>query len=132
MIQSRDLKGGLLDMIRFRALALVAVALAAVLLWPARPAHAQLWVMDQHYFVTELRPSKSEIGVSHDNDGVADRWVHIDKNTQIAMNVYSGAYRKTVMISPDQLWSKLQPGMRVKVHGGRRWDGNVHADKIWF
>jgi len=36
------------------------------------------------------------------------------------------------MLKPEQIWSALHKGDKIKVQGGRGWDGSITAKSIWF
>lgn len=114
---------------------LTALLLAAITLFViAAPTSAQMILVDNEYYVTELRPNKSEFGVALDKGEYTKNWVHVRRDTKISMRRRLGEGKGFVdeVIPPDRLWSVLRLGTKVRVSGGRNWDGSVSAKQIWF
>jgi hypothetical protein len=101
------------------------VLLLALCLVQAAPLYAQLMVVDEEVYVTELRPDKNRIGISSGRTGNTRGWIKIEGGTQVFR-------RNGRQVSQSQLWRSLRRGMRVKVHGGGDWDTNVVAKKLWY
>jgi hypothetical protein len=100
----------------------------------ARPLSAQMVLVDNEYYVTEMRPGKNEFGVALKKGEYTKNWVHVRNDTRISHRVWLGQGRgfQDRIISPSRLWSVLRLGMKVRVAGGRNWDGSCNAKQIWF
>lgn len=112
------------------------LALAALLLIVtlAPPASGQLVLVDNEYYVTELRPGKGEFGVALSKGQFTQNWVRVKFDTKIARRRWLGEGKGFVdeTISAERLFSSLRLGSKVRVNGGRNWDGSVTAKRIWF
>jgi len=107
------------------ALRILAVLMVALCLFQIHPATAQLLVVDEELYVTELRPDKMKIGTSAAKMSDTRGWVKIEGATRV--------YRRNgKAVSQAFMWKNLKRGMKIKVHGGGDWDTNVVAKKLWF
>ncbi|MBM3463754.1 MAG: hypothetical protein FJX76_16785 [Armatimonadetes bacterium] len=99
--------------------------LSFVCLLQAGPADGQLLVVDEELFVVQLRPDKNKIGISSGKTGVVTGWVKLDSSTVV--------YRRSGKPSNQAtMWQRLKPGMKIKVHGGGDWDGNLKVKTLWY
>lgn len=115
-------------MSRIRPAVLMLLIAMGVGLWNARPSAAQLIVVTQKLYVSEVRPDHYKIGISP-HPGVKTRsWVKVDGRTR----VYRRLGRRLVRISHYELWHTLHRGDHIKVHGGADWDLNIVARQIWI
>lgn len=98
------------------------------------PASAQLVLVDNEYYVTEMRPGKGEFGVALSRGQYTQNWVHVKLDTKIAHRRWLGAGKGFIdeSVSPERLFSLLKLGSKVRVNGGRNFDGSVTAKRIWF
>lgn len=118
-------------MVMNRALILVLLALVAT----ALPARSQLLMVTGEYRVVELDQANNRIGVAlmEANPDVRQNWIYIRLETEIVKRHYnSEGWFKDEMISPQGVWSAVKKGDKMKVHGGRGWDGSINAKKIWM
>lgn len=104
---------------------IILALLILMALLPAVPTSAQLIVVDQELYVTELRPDKMKIGTSAAKISETRGWVKLEGDTKIFR-------RNGKPVSQAFMWKNLKRGMKIKVHGGGDWDTNVVARKIWF
>lgn len=109
---------------------LIAIALAVFTV--ITPVAAQMVLVDNTYYVTELRPGKMEFGVALHRGEYTKNWVHVRQSTRIVMRKWRGHAFRDYVISSDRLWNVLRLGMKVRVAGGRNWDGSTNAKQIWF
>ena len=118
---------------RLRLFVLAAVLAAAFVSYTV-PSSAQIVLVDNDYWVTEMRPGKMEFGVTLKRGEYTKNWVHVKSDTRISKRRWLGQGRGFVddRISQDRLWNFLRLGMKVHVAGGRDWDGSVSAKRIWF
>ena len=109
---------------------------AAILLFATctTSVSAQLVLVDNEYYVTEMRPGKGEFGVALSRGQYTQNWVHVKFDTKIAHRRWLGQGKGFVdeTVSPDRLFSMLKLGSKVRVNGGRNFDGSVTAKRIWF
>ncbi|NDD27452.1 MAG: hypothetical protein EB084_04215 [Proteobacteria bacterium] len=114
-------------------LKLLAIAFM-VLIVSSAPATAQLVLVDNEYYVTEMRPGKGEFGVALSKGQYTQNWVRLKLDTKIAHRRWLGQGKGFVdeTVSPERLFSMLKIGSKVRVNGGRNFDGSVNAKRIWF
>ncbi len=104
---------------------LAALMFLAAATLSAIPAQAQLFVIDEELYVTEVRPDHNKIGTSAGKTGSTRGWIKIEGRTKI--------YRRNgKAVSQATMWKSLKRGMKIKIHGGGDWDTNVVAKKIWY
>lgn len=104
------------------------VALVGALALCSSQSWAQLVIVDERYYVTEIRADQNKIGISEGQDGKTRTWVDVESKTRIATSVGS----RSTNITRRQMYSSLKPGTRIRVNGGRDWDQHIVAKKIWF
>lgn len=105
----------------------LALATLALLLALAVPARAQLLLVDSSYRVVTVDKGGSRFSVAlpDDDPDVPQNWVHIEMKTKSLLP--SGQE-----IDPVKAMAHLKKGMVVKVNGGRRFDGEITAETLWF
>lgn len=116
-----------------RALAVFLAALA--LLATAAPARSQLLLVTGEYVVVELDQANNRIGVAlpEANKDVRQNWIYVKLETEIVKRHYQdGGWFKDEVITPNGIWGAVGKGTKLKVQGGRGWDGTIAAKKIWM
>lgn len=108
-------------MARLAALLLAAILLSAV------PATAQLLLVNSNYRVVTIdKPNdRFSVALPGDDPNVPQNWVYLEMKTVCMMP-------GNRQIDPVTALNHLRPGMTVKVNGGRRWDGGITAETLWF
>lgn len=113
---------------------MAAVALVALLVW-AGQAQAQILMVTGEYQVTNVDRDEQRIGIAlrGDDPNVRQNWVYIKPDTKIVRRVWlrGGAFRDEVM-SWNGFFDYVRKGTKLRVHGGRDWDGSIDAKKIWL
>lgn len=109
-----------------RSLTLIA-ALAALLLLAGLPARAQILLVDSDYRVVTIdkEGSRFSVALPDDDPDVPQNWVHIEMKTRSILP-------NGKEIDPLKALAHLKKGMVVKVNGGRRFDGEITAETLWF
>ena len=99
------------------------------------PASAQILMVTGDYRVVDTDRGEHRIGIAlrEDDPNVRQNWVYVDEKTEVVVRKYvgGGAFRDQKMTA-DQAWPLLKKGRKVRVHGGRDWDGSIVAKKIWM
>lgn len=110
---------------------LILVAAAA---FGTAPSSAQLVLVDNQYYVTELRPGKDVFGVALHRGEYTKNWVHVRYDTKVSVRHWLSRARgfRDQIISPRSIFNYLRLGSRIRVQGGRDWDGSVVARRIWI
>jgi hypothetical protein len=116
-----------------RRILLAALMLAAMFSIAQAPrVTAQILLVDNTYFVTELQPGKERIGVALSKGTDTQNWVHIKSDTKINLRKWSGKSFTDHAVNPARLFTHLKYGSKMRVYGGRAMDGSVVAKKIWL
>ena len=101
----------------------------------ALPGQAQLLLVTGNYRVTELDQKNLRFGVAlpEANPGETQNWVYIDPNTDINERVSNRqGWHKEQKLNFYQFYEVAKPGTMLKVHGGRRWDGEISGKTLWI
>lgn len=108
--------------------------LAAVLVWTPR-AQAQILMVTGDYRVTHVDRDEQRIGIAlrDDDPNVRQNWVYVKSDTVIIRRIWlrGGAFRDERM-SFNGFFDYVRKGTKLRVHGGRDWDGSIDAKKIWL
>ena len=117
-----------------RTLVLCLMLVAAVMLATASKAGAQILLVTGEYRVVDLDQSKNRIGVAllEARPDVRQNWVYVKLETEVVQRHQTDGWIKDEMLKPEQIWSALHKGDKIKVQGGRGWDGSITAKSIWF
>lgn len=114
---------------RFWVLVLVAAGLAV------GQARAQLLMVTGEYRVTHVDRAHQRVGIAlrEADPNVRQNWVNVSPETKIVRRVWlgGGAFRDEVM-TWNGFFEYVRKGTKLKVHGGRDWDGEIEAKKIWL
>ena len=108
------------------------VALLGVLVLCPQGSWAQIVLVDNRYYVTEVRPDHNRIGISEGRDFRTRTWVDVEPRTRISTSLHRGRYLREINLSRREMFDRLKPGMRIHVNGGRDWDQHIVAKRIWF
>lgn len=109
------------------------LVLVVLILAAAAPASAQLFSVTTEYQVVEVDPAERRIGVAllDARPDVRQNWVYLMHDTRITnrVEVEPGLFREEVWDS-DTALARVRPGDRLKVHGGRDFDGSINAKTV--
>lgn len=88
-------------------------------------------VTGANYIVTKLYPNRESFGVDLVQNGPKKirTEIRINKNAH-CYRVHRGGGPDTP-VSRDQFYNMLHKGTRVRVNGGRDWDGKINASDLW-
>ena len=102
--------------------------------WTA-PAEAQLLTVTGDYRITDVDKANQRVGIAirEDDPNRRQNWLYIRPDTHINVRrqVGRGAFRDE-QVSWEGAWSVLKKGRKIRIHGGRDWDGTIVAKKIWM
>lgn len=108
--------------------------LVAVLIWTPQ-AQAQLLMVTGEYRVTNVDQDEQRIGIAlrDDNPNKRQNWVYVKADTVIVRRIWlgGGAFRDERMTF-NGFFDYVRKGTKLRVHGGRDWDGSIDAKKIWL
>lgn len=107
----------------------------AILVLMTLPAVAQILLVTGDYRVTDVDKANQRFGVAlrEDNPNERQNWVTVTPDTVINVRHHlgGGAFRDEI-VTFNGVWSVLKKGRKLKIHGGRDWDGTIVAKKIWM
>lgn len=103
----------------------------------ARPANAQLLLVESKYRVVDVDKSENRIRVAlpGDDPDVGQNWVYIDRDTRGSMRIYHGnGTFSDEQLTPNGILNAAaaREGDFIKVSGGRDWDGSINAKSVWM
>lgn len=87
------------------------------------------------YRVIEADSSHARIGVAllEANPDKRQNWIYITISTKVTKRHSSGdGWFRDEKLSYESFFSSVRPGDKLRVEGGRRWDGGITAYKIWM
>ena len=118
-----------------RKLLLGMVAAATLtLIGPSQPSQAQILLVTGNYRVTEVDPAHERFGVAlPEAKPITQNWVYMAPHTEVDWRVTNrGGWHKDEHLSYTQFFEQIRPGTLIRVHGGRRWDGEISGKKVWI
>ena len=116
---------------------LLGIVSMAALAWigPSQPSQAQVLLVTGNYRVTELDQTHERFGVAlpEAKPGVRQNWVYIAPTTEVRMRYTNNqGWHKDENLSYYQFFEQVKPGAMIRLHGGRRWDGEITGKKMWI
>lgn len=116
---------------------LMLATLLSVVGLKARPANAQLLLVESKYRVVDVDKSENRIRVAlpGDNPNVGQNWVYIDTDTRGSMRTYHGnGTFSDELLTPNGILNAAaaREGELIKISGGRDWDGSINAKSVWM
>lgn len=101
----------------------------------AVPSQAQLLLVTGDYRVTEIDQENQRFGVAlpEARPDVTQNWVYVEPKTDIHRRVTNHeGWTKEEHLDYYQFFRHVKPGLMMKVHGGRRWDGAISSKTLWI
>ena len=108
-----------------------AVALACVV--PPQASQAQILLVSGNYRITELDQAHERFGVAlpEAKPNETQNWIYIGTTTDIQRRVTNRqGWHKDDKLNFYQFFEQVRPGTMLKIHGGRRWDGQITGKKV--
>lgn len=118
---------------RFRAFLMVAVL--GFFLISSESSSGQLLLASGKYRVVAVDSEHQRISVAllESKPDQHQNWIYITASTNITKRHSSGdGWFRDEELSYDGFFRVVRAGDKLKVQGGRRWDGGVTAKKIWM
>lgn len=118
---------------RFRALALF--ALLGLFVISSDHSSGQLLLAKGEYRVVEVDDDHQRVGVAllEAKPDVRQNWVYLTASTKINKRHSSGdGWFRDEKLSYEGFFNSVRAGDKLRVEGGRRWDGGITAKKIWM
>ena len=106
---------------------------ALVCALPAQQSQAQILLVSGNYRVTELDQAHERFGVAlpEAKPNETQNWVYLNTTTDIHRRVTNRqGWHKDDKLNYYQFFEQIRPGTMMRIHGGRRWDGEITAKKI--
>lgn len=118
---------------RFRALTLF--ALLGLFVLSSDRSSGQLLLASGEYRVVEVDHEHLRVGVAL-LEAQADKrqnWIYLTAQTNVNKRHSSGdGWFRDEKLSYDGFFNTVRAGDKLRVEGGRRWDGGITAKKIWM
>lgn len=92
------------------------------------PSQAQLLLVTGDYRITELDESNQRFGIAlpEARPDVTQNWCYVEPNTDITRKITNAqGWSKEDKLNYYQFFQNARPGVMVRIHGGRRWDGGI-------
>jgi len=118
---------------RLRALALF--ALLGLFVISSDRSSGQLLLATGEYRVVELDPDHQRVGVAllEAKPDKRQNWIYITATTKVNKRHSSGdGWFRDEKLSYEGFFNAVRAGDKLRVEGGRRWDGGITAKKIWM
>lgn len=100
-----------------------------------RVSQAQLLLVTGDYRVTEVDQENQRFGVAlpEARPDVTQNWVYVEPKTDIHRRMTNKeGWTKDEALDYYQFFRTVKPGLMLKVHGGRRWDGSISGKTLWM
>ncbi len=113
---------------------LLAAALLGVL-GTSPGIEAQMLLASGEYRIVGLDSQHQRVSVAliEANPDKHQNWIYLTATTNIVKRHSSGdGWFRDEKLSYDGFFNSARPGDKLRVEGGRRWDGGITARKIWM
>jgi hypothetical protein len=118
---------------RLRVLALF--ALLGLFVISSDRSSGQLILAHGEYRVVEVDSDHQRIGVAllEADPRTRQNWIYLTATTNINKRHSSGdGWFRDEKLSYEGFFNSVRSGDKLRVEGGRRWDGGITAKKIWM
>lgn len=95
----------------------------------------QLVLATGEYRVVNVDKNYQRIGVAllESRPDRRQNWIYITASTNVHKRHSSGdGWFRDEELSYERFFNTVRPGDKLRVEGGRRWDGGITAKKIWM
>lgn len=111
------------------------LAMVGILLITTESSSGQLLLASGEYRVVDVDSEHARVSVAL-IEAVPDKhqnWIYITATTKVTKRHTSGdGWFRDEKLSYEGFFNSVRPGDKLRVEGGRRWDGGVTARKIWM
>lgn len=114
---------------------LLLIAVLGILLTTTDKSSGQILLASGEYRVTNVDSDHARIGVALLESKPEERqnWIYITGTTLVTKRHSNGdGWFRDEKLSYESFFESVRPGDKLRVEGGRRWDGGVTAHKIWM
>lgn len=118
---------------RFKGFLLFAVF--GILLLSTESSSGQLLLASGEYRVVSVDSDHARVSVAllESQPEEHQNWVYLTGTTKVTKRHSSGdGWFRDEKLSYEGFFNSVRPGDKLRVEGGRRWDGGVTAKKIWM
>lgn len=118
---------------RFRGLLLF--AFLGIFLVTTETSSGQLLLASGEYRVVDVDSDHARVSVAllEAQEGQHQNWIYLTGTTKVTKRHSSGdGWFRDEKLSYEGFFNSVRPGDKLRVEGGRRWDGGVTAKKIWM
>lgn len=98
-------------------------------------AQAQLLLVTGEYRVTEVDADNQRFGVAlpEARPDVTQNWVYMEPKTDVnRRHTNAEGWSKEEKLNYYEFFKAIKPGVMLKIHGGRRWDGGISGKTLWW
>ena len=96
---------------------------------------AALLNVNANYRVTEVKPNERVFGIAlmQDNPDETQNDVYFGADTRCYKEIhYRNGTRKEIPVTIEKFFKILKKGDKVRLKGGRDWDGSIHAYNVFL
>jgi hypothetical protein len=100
-----------------------------------RSSQAQILLVTGDYRITELDENNQRFGIAlpEAKPDVTQNWCYVDPKTDINRKLTNAqGWTKEDKLNYYQFFQRAKPGQMVRIHGGRRWDGEISGKTLWL
>ena len=118
---------------RFKGFLLFAVF--GILLLSTESSSGQLLLASGEFRVVSVDSDNARVSVAllESKPEEHQNWVYLTGTTKVTKRHSSGdGWFRDEKLSYEGFFNSVRPGEKLRVEGGRRWDGGVTAKKIWM
>lgn len=119
----------------FRSRAIALFCLLGLFVLSSDHSSGQLLLANGEYRVINIDSNHQRIGVAllEANPDERQNWVYLTASTKINKRHTSGdGWFRDEKLSYEGFFNAVRSGDKLRVEGGRRWDGGITAKKIWM
>lgn len=118
---------------RFKGLLLF--AFLGIFLVTTETSSGQLLLASGDYRVVAVDSDYARVSVAllESQPDQHQNWIYVTGTTKVTKRHSSGdGWFRDEKLSYEGFFNSVRPGDKLRVEGGRRWDGGVTAKKIWM
>ena len=118
---------------RFRML--LFVSLLSIFLVSSEHSSGQILLASGEYRVVAVDNDHQRVSVAllESKPDEHQNWIYLTATTKVTKRHNSGdGWFRDEKLSYEGFFNSVRPGDKLRVEGGRRWDGGVTAKKIWM
>ena len=119
----------------YRLKALTLFCLLGLFVLSSDRSSGQLLLASGEYRIVEVDEDHQRVGVAllESEPDVRQNWIYITASTYVNKRHSSGdGWFRDEKLSYEGFFNTVRSGDKLRVEGGRRWDGGITAKRIWM